>query len=193
MSGDTVLVGAYLDDREETDTDPALEDSGSVYVFTKPTSEGGWSDWNNLPQTAANENDDDKDRLTARLSASDAADDDNFGISVALEGDTAVIGAPGDDDDDVDSGSVYVFVKPLNGWDTTNIHTAKLKASSDGEPGDALGISVALDGDTAVVGAYLDDREDDATTTDVDETALDSGSTYVFVRNNGTTGVRKPS
>ena len=116
VSGDTVLVGAYQDDREETVTETELEDSGSVYVFTKPTSVGGWGDWDDLPQTATNENDDDKDRLTARLSASDAADDDNFGTSVALDGDTAVIGAPGDDDNGIDSGSVYVFVKPLNGW-----------------------------------------------------------------------------
>ena len=140
VSGDTVLVGAPFDDREETDTVTALEDSGSVYVFTKPTSEGGWSDWNNLPQTAANENYDDKDALTARLSASDAADDDNFGTSVALDGDTAVIGAPGADDNDngIDSGSAYVFTRNDQGnWDAGVELTA-----DDGKPGDSFGVSV---------------------------------------------------
>ncbi len=170
VSGDTVLVGAYQDDDEGND----LEDSGSVYVFTKPTSEGGWSDWNDLPQTATNENYDDKDRLTAKLTASDAADDDNFGTSVALDGDTAVIGAPGDDDNGIDSGSVYVFVKPLNGWATTSTHTAKL-TDRGGAAGDSFGVSVAVDGVTAVVGAHQHDDK-----------GIDSGSAYVFMKPSGT-------
>ena len=170
VSGDTVLVGAYQDDDEGND----LEDSGSVYVFTKPTSEGGWSDWHDLPQTATNENNDDKDRLTAKLTASDAADDDNFGTSVALDGDTAVIGAPGDDDNGIDSGSVYVFVKPLNGWATTSTHTAKL-TDRGGAAGDSFGVSVAVDGVTAVVGAHQHDDK-----------GIDSGSAYVFMKPSGT-------
>ena len=168
VSGDTILVGAYLDDREETVTDSELEDSGSVYVFVKPF--GGWATGNE----------------TAKRTASDAADDDNFGTSVALDGNTAVIGAPGADDNDngIDSGSAYVFTRNAStgAWS----QQTKLTASSDGAAGDALGISVALDGDTAVVGAYLDDREDNTMTTDVDETALDAGSAYVFTRDSGT-------
>ena len=168
VSGDTILVGAYLDDREETITDSELEDSGSVYVFVKPS--GGWATGNE----------------TAKRTASDAADDDNFGTSVALDGNTAVIGAPGADDNDngIDSGSAYVFTRNAStgAWS----QQTKLTASSDGAAGDALGISVALDGDTAVVGAYLDDREDNTMTTDVDEAALDAGSAYVFTRDSGT-------
>ena len=168
VSGDTILVGAYLDDREETVADSELEDSGSVYVFVKPF--GGWATGNE----------------TAKRTASDAADDDNFGTSVALDGNTAVIGAPGADDNDngIDSGSAYVFTRNAStgAWS----QQTKLTASSDGAAGDALGISVALDGDTAVVGAYLDDREDNTMTTDVDEAALDAGSAYVFTRDSGT-------
>ena len=166
VSGDTILVGAYLDDREETVADSELEDSGSVYVFVKPF--GGWATGNE----------------TAKRTASDAADDDNFGTSVALDGNTAVIGAPGADDNGIDSGSAYVFTRNAStgAWS----QQTKLTASSDGAAGDALGISVALDGDTAVVGAYLDDREDNTMTTDVDEAALDAGSAYVFTRDSGT-------
>ena len=191
VSSDTVLVGAYLDDREETVTETALEDSGSVYVFTKPTSEGGWSDWNDLPQTAANENNDDKDALTAKLTASDAADDDNFGTSVALDGDTAVIGAPGDDDKGIDSGSAYFFTKPStdNGWsdwaglsNTAKVNLTAKRTADDGKPGDSFGVSVTVDGDTAVVGAY----QHDPIALDSDPNSpshlLDAGAAYVFTK-----------
>ena len=191
VSSDTVLVGAYLDDREETVTETALEDSGSVYLFTKPTSEGGWSDWNDLPQTAANENNDDKDALTAKLTASDAADDDNFGTSVALDGDTAVIGAPGDDDKGIDSGSAYFFTKPStdNGWsdwaglsNTAKVNLTAKRTADDGKPGDSFGVSVTVDGDTAVVGAY----QHDPIALDSDPNSpshlLDAGAAYVFTK-----------
>ena len=181
VSGDTVLVGAYQDDREETLTETGLEDSGSAYIFIKP--DGGWADWD--------ESGDNGDTEAAKLTATDAADDDYFGISVALHDDTAAIGAPGHDEDGVDSGAIYVFVRPSDGWagwsalDATgkeSLTTRLTAGDDDGETGDSLGISVALDGDTLVVGAYLDDREDDVRTTDVDETAIDSGSAYVFTR-----------
>ena len=153
VDGDTVLVGAYQDDDEENDS----EDSGSAYIFTKPNSSGGWADWNPMENTE-----------TAKLIASDGADDDWFGVSVALDGNTAVIGASGDDDKGIDSGSAYVFTRDSNGgWSQTKKLTA-----DDGEAGDSFGYSVAVNGNTAVVGAYQDDREDD--------TAIDSGSAYVF-------------
>ena len=162
VSGDTVLVGAYQDDDEDE-----TEDSGSAYIFVKPVGNGGWTD--------ATE--------TAKLTPDDAADDDYFGTSVALDGDTAVIGAPWDDDNGIDSGSAYVFVKPITGWTTdTGINqTAKLTASK-GAAGDGFGVSVAVDGDTVVVGAPGEDRKDDLTTDVVEETVVDAGSAYVFVK-----------
>jgi FG-GAP repeat len=79
---------------------------------------------------------------------------DQFGFSVAIDGDTAVIGAP---DSDGKRGSVFVYVRSGDAW----IYTAKLTAS-DGASGDHLGWSVAIDGDTIVAGAPYDrvDGED---------------------------------
>ena len=123
VDGDTVVVGAFGDDG-----------NGSAYVFTKPS--GGWAD--------ATE--------TAQLTASDGATDDRFGWSVAVEGNTVVVGVTRDDDNGSNSGSAYVFTKPNSGWaDATE--SAKLTAS-DGATVAYFGYSVAVDGDTVAVGAY---------------------------------------
>ncbi|MHC4090695.1 MAG: FG-GAP repeat protein, partial [Planctomycetota bacterium] len=102
----------------------------------------------------------------------DAAASDFFGVSVALSGDTAVIGAVYDDDNGYASGSAYVFVEPAGGWDSVQspVHeVAKLTASA-GEASDRFGRSVAISGDTVVSGAY-NDRAD---------TWAITGSAYVF-------------
>ena len=53
----------------------------------------------------------------ARLTASDGAQDDGFGFSVAVSGDTVVVGAEVDDvGSNSDQGSAYVFVRPAGGW-----------------------------------------------------------------------------
>ena len=170
VDGDTVLVGAYQDDDEENDS----QDSGSAYIFVKPV--GGWV----ATSTAA------------KLTASDGADDDWFGVSVALDGNTAVIGASGDDDKGIDSGSVYVFVKPSGAWADGN-ETDKLPAS-DGEAQDNFGYSVAVDVDTVevsgaevevatvVVGAYQHDPIDPHSDPDSPLYLLDAGAAYVFTR-----------
>ena len=73
-----------------------------------------------------------------------------FGISVAVSGDTAVVGAHRDDTPaGDDAGSAYVFVRSGGTW----TQQAKLTAS-DAAAGDLFGFSVAVAGDTAVVGAY---------------------------------------
>ncbi len=105
----------------------------------------------------------------AKLIASDAAALDQFGFSVALADDTAVIGARlGDTADTTDSGSAYVFIRSGTAW----MQQAKLTAS-DAATGDQFGISVALAGDTVVIGA-------------IGAGTTDSGSAYVFTRS-GTT------
>jgi hypothetical protein len=81
LFGDTALVGAAADD------DNGL-DSGSAYVFRRNGTT--WEFW-------------------AKLHAPDGAAGDEFGYSVSLFGDTALVGAPGDDDNDVDSGSAYII------------------------------------------------------------------------------------
>jgi hypothetical protein len=96
----------------------------------------------------------------AKLLASDGAAFDGFGSSIALSGETAVIGAPADDDQ---SGSAYVFRFDGASW----VEEAKLLAS-DRAAVEFFG-SIALSGDTAVIGARGDD-----------DNGRRSGSAYVF-------------
>jgi hypothetical protein len=106
-------------------------DTGGGYVFVKPSS--GWADMTQV----------------AKLTATDVGN--IFGISVAIDGDTVVIGdsyAPGPG---LGPGAAYVFVKPSSGW-TDMTQTAKLTVS-DAVDVDRLGFSVGIDGDTIVVGA----------------------------------------
>ncbi len=148
VHGDTVVVGAH----EEGDYD-----RGEAYVFTKSAATGVWDDWDNKNGSNA----------TARLTASDRADRDKFGWSVAFDGETIVVGAPFDDDDGDSSGSAYVFIKPASGsWVSTS--TAAKLTASDGAENDQFGFSVAVDGNTVVVGADQDDSK--------------RGSAYVFTK-----------
>lgn len=105
----------------------------------------------------------------SKLTASDAAVGDMFGSAIALDADTLAVGAPLRDDLGADCGCVYVFVRSGSTW----TQQAKLLAS-DGAAGARFGTSLALAGDTLVVGAPLDDGA-----------GLDAGSAYVFVRNAG--------
>ena len=106
-----------------------------------------------------------------KLEASDAAAGDIFGQSVAISGDTIVIGASGNDRArGADQGSAYVFVRSGGVW----TQQQKLVAS-DARAGDRFGSSVAIDDETIVVGAPLDDGVGGA----------DQGSAYVFVRSAG--------
>ncbi|UCF08001.1 MAG: thrombospondin type 3 repeat-containing protein, partial [Thermoplasmata archaeon] len=106
----------------------------------------------------------------AKLTASDGAAEDMFGGSVAIDGDTIVIGAPNDDDAGTDSGSAYVFVRSGGVWS----QEAKLTAN-DASTFDWFGTSVSISGDRIVVGAPFDD-----------DMGFNSGSAYVFVRSGGT-------
>lgn len=100
----------------------------------------------------------------AKLKALDEAAGDNFGISVALNEDQALIGAHQDSDDGYFSGSAYLFKRTLTGW----VQTAKLTAS-DAAAEDQFGLGVALAGDYALIGAPGDDDRGEA-----------SGSAYVY-------------
>ena len=107
-----------------------------------------------------------------KLTASDGATNDYFGVSVSVSGDTIVVGAYADDDNGTNSGSAYVFVKPSGGWAEAT-RTAKLTAS-DGATFDNFGRSVSVSGDTIAVGATSDD-----------DNGSNSGSAYVFVKPSG--------
>ncbi|MBN2474707.1 MAG: pre-peptidase C-terminal domain-containing protein [Pirellulales bacterium] len=136
ISGDVTIVGSYGDD-------DAGSLSGSAYVFQF-----------------------DGDQWTQRqkLTASDAAEGDYFGYSVAISGNTAIVGAYRDDDASYGSGSAYIFQFDGSQW----VQRQKLTAS-DAASGDSFGQSVAISDDMAIVGAPGDDGADSA-----------SGSAYVF-------------
>jgi hypothetical protein len=122
-------------------------DAGSAYVFLR--SGTTWS-------------------LQQQLTASDAAASDNFGSSVALAGDTALVGAPNDDTaQGTDAGSVHVFGRSGTAWSFTE----KLAASGAKAPNYFFGTSVALNLTTALVGAPNDPQTLPAT----------PGWAYVFV------------
>ena len=153
IDGDTVVVGA-----QDVDESITVTNSGAAYMFIKPGT--GWAN-----TTSASDS-------SAKLTAPDPALGDRFGRSVAMDGDTVVVGASGDDDGGTDSGSAYVFVKPATegGWTDAITETAKLTAS-DAATDDKFGRSVAVDGDTVVVGAEQDYDSGDG-----------SGSAYVFTK-----------
>jgi hypothetical protein len=135
ISGGTVVVGAIRDADAGTFT-------GSAYIFRFDGSK--WVE-------------------EQKLLASDYAYWDEFGFSVAISGDIAVIGAIRNDDNDPNSGSAYIFRFDGLNW----VEEQKLLAS-DGATEDHFGNSVAISGDTAVVGAYLHDSPSN------------SGAAYVF-------------
>src|SRR6266508_3861618 len=89
----------------------------------------------------------------AKLTASDGRALDRFGVSVAVSGDTAVVGAWGDEPPAGDqNGSAYVFARSGTTWSQQTKLTA-----SDGAAYDYFGYFVDVRGDTAVVGAHGDD------------------------------------
>jgi uncharacterized protein (TIGR03437 family) len=100
----------------------------------------------------------------ANLIAGDGAADDEFGRSVAVSGDTLVVGASGDDiGANNNQGSAYVFVRSGGVWSFQQKLTA-----NDGVTGDGFGRSVAISGDTVAVSSFSG-----------------NGSAYVFVRSGG--------
>ena len=86
-----------------------------------------------------------------KLTASDAAFNDNFGNSVSIYGNTAIVGARQNDDAGVNSGSAYIFTYDGSTW----TETAKLTAF-DAAAGDQFGYSVSIYDNTAIVGAPFD-------------------------------------
>jgi FG-GAP repeat len=98
----------------------------------------------------------------AKLLPDDGARDEDFGWAVDVAGSIAIIGAPGEHDNGDTSGWAYLFDL------STGTQQAKL-APDDGEPYDHFGCSVAIDGSTAVIGAWGDD-----------DRGVNSGSAYLF-------------
>jgi len=152
LSGDTALIGVPWD---TVDGVPR----GSAHVFVR-----SGTTWN----------------LQAHLAPTDAAAARLFGSSVALSGETALVGAVREHvGGNLNQGAAYVFVRIGTTW----TQQAQLHAP-DGRAHDHFGASVALSGDTALVGASQDDVGADAGIN------ANQGSTYVFVRS-GTTWTQR--
>jgi hypothetical protein len=176
LSGDTVAVGAYLEDGNATGVDgsensDAAPDSGAVYVYTR----GNDGDW----------------RQEAYIKASNAEAGDWFGYSVALSGDTLAVGAVREassadtiggnelNNADPGAGAVYIFTRDSSGdWRQTSY----IKPFNTGA-NDAFGSSLALAGDTLVVGAPGEaSAADGVDGNGSDNTANGAGAAYVFTR-----------
>ncbi|MCB9228921.1 MAG: hypothetical protein H6618_04850 [Deltaproteobacteria bacterium] len=190
VSGDTLVVGSANEDCNQSSIsdlsggaslscDENLSNSGAVWVYRK--SGVTWS-----PE--------------AFIKASNAGADDKFGTSVAISGNTLVVGAPyedsnqttvtngssaSSDDTNGDSGAVYIFTRSGSTW----TQSAYLKAPNN-DAGDLFGKSVAIDTDTVIVGATGEDSIDNTvtngTTASADNTGSGKGAAYVFKRTTGT-------
>ncbi len=177
ISGETIAVGAPGEDSSATGVngnpaDNGASASGAAYVFAR--SGDAWAQ-------------------QAYLKASNTDREDSFGSSVAVDGDTVVVGAPSEDGGATGvngnqegrsapySGAGYVFVRSAGTWS----QQAYLKASNAGV-GDEFGSSVAISGDTVVVGAIREASKALGIGGDqTDDTKTVSGAAYVYRRSNG--------
>jgi hypothetical protein len=199
ISGDTIVVGAYLEDSNSTEvcngfTTSACDnlggdgpnnngatDAGAAYVFERDGS-GNW-------------------QQKAYLKAPNTDGGDYFGVSVAISGDTIVVGAHWEDSDSIavcnapfgscwneyasGAGAAHVFERDGSGaWQ----QKAYLKAPNT-LPDDRFGRSVAISGDTIVVGAYWEDSNSTVVCNDLgscpgmsNNSTSDFGAAYVFER-----------
>ena len=142
LSGTTLIAGSQWHDPFGTG-----DAYGAAYLFV--ASGSGWAQ-------------------QAKLASSSYDPDEHFGRSVAIEGDTAIVGAPGDANPGAPaSGAVYVFERQGTIW----TEVARLVAS-DASTFDSFGSAVAIDGDTLAIGAQYDNSGG----------GTFAGSAYVFVR-----------
>ena len=174
LSGDTLVVGAPQEDSNATgvngnQADNSAPNSGAVYVFTRTG--GVWTQ-------------------QAYLKASNTDAGDQFGVFIALSGDTLAVGAQfeasnatgvnGDQTDNSapQAGAVYVFTRANGVW----TQQAYLKASNTGA-GDQFGVNVAIAGDTLAVGAYGEaSNATGINGNEADDSVPGSGAVYVFTR-----------
>lgn len=177
ISGDTIVVGAPFEDSNATgingnQSDNSVAQAGAAYVFVR--SGTTWTQQAYLKPSTAGFN--------------------NFGNTVAIDGDTIAIGAEGEDSASTgingsevgtgaaSSGAVYVFTRSGTTWS----QQAYIK-SSNSQSGDQFGNRVALSHDTLAVGAV---GEDSAATgiggNQGDNSASGSGAVYVFTRSGNT-------
>ena len=131
--------------------DAGGQDAGAAYVFQRD--QGSPDNWGEVQ----------------KLTASDAQAGYLLGDSVAVSGDTAIVGADGEGGT---AGAAYVFQRDEGGAD--NWGEVKKLTAFDADAGDLYGTSVAVSGETAIVGSWLEDTE-----------GANAGAVYVYQRNAG--------
>ena len=175
IDGDTIVVGAPNEDSGATGIggnpgDDSAENSGAVYVYVR----GEDHDW----------------RLEAYIKSSNSQADDFFGSAVSIDGDTLIVGAPGEDsgatgvggnpaDNSVSlAGAAYVFKRNEGVW----AQQAYLKAGRS-DSGDTFGSSVSIFQDWAVVGAPFEQSAATGSGGNQDDNSLQgAGAVYPFFR-----------
>ncbi|MFP4557739.1 MAG: T9SS type A sorting domain-containing protein [Bacteroidales bacterium] len=151
ISGDFAIVGASFNDGL------GWENSGAAYIFQKDA--GGENNWQQIK----------------KLVALDASADDNFGISVAIDGNVAVVGARYNDaNGNTDAGAAYIFYKDEEG--TNNWGLRKKITPYSAHAYDQFGTSVDISGNTIIVGANRKDYS-----------GLKYGAAYIFDKDEGGT------
>lgn len=156
ISGDYVIVGAWNKGKRDTVTN-FVNPEGAAYIFKRTGST--WTQ-------------------QAKIVASDKTAGDQFGISVAIRGDYAIVGAYKEDNDVTgtniayDAGAAYIFKRVDSTWTQEAKIVASVRTSVD-----LFGYSVAINGDYAFVGAVTEDE--DATESN---TLQEAGAVYVFKR-----------
>lgn len=174
VSGDTMVVGSPLEDSSATgvngsQSNNSSTDSGAVYVYRRNSTTGLWSQ-------------------EAYLKASNTGSDDRFGCSVAIDGNTLVVGAMNEDSNATgvngtqannsasNSGAVYVFTRSGSTW----TQHSYLKASNTGA-GDLFGSSVSIQQNTILVGAPNEDSNATGVNGNgANNSSADSGAGYVY-------------
>lgn len=128
ISGDVAIVGASWENGGDGDS---RSWAGAAYIFRKVN--GKW-------------------KQQKKITATDAQNFDEFGSSVSIFEDVAIVGAKYDDDGEDDTGAAYIFQFENGGW----MEKQKLTAS-DGQADDRFGSSVSISGNIIIVGAPYED------------------------------------
>ena len=177
IAGETIVVGAYGESSSTTGVNTTPNESasgaGAAYVFTR--SGTTWSQQAYLKPAA--------------VGTTQAGD--FFGTSVGVSGDTVVVGSNREDsstlgvnttpnESSTTAGAAYVFTRSGTTWS----QQAYIKPAAVGttQANDGFGRSVSVSGNTMVVGAFAEDSSTTGVNGAPNETALDAGAAYVFVR-----------
>lgn len=187
LSGDTLAVGVYLEDSNQTtitngtgaSSNNTNSDSGAVYIYKRTGV--NWAQ-------------------EAYVKAVNNGNGDYFGFSVSLSGDTLAVGAylessnqttitngttASSDNTNTNSGAVYVYKRSGAIWD----QEAYIKAENNNSS-DYFGYSVSINENTLAIGAYQEDSNQttitNGTTASTDNSTSNSGAVYIYKRTGST-------